>query len=127
MKYPYRKRNLMKSEPWMTCPECGGEWRRNFVWNHVRNECWIGTAEDSRQFADHDRGERTFQRLATHAEMVLAEHVSGVPVIPEAEFRDPMDPPPKSEPVCTRVTLLTGGIFHRVIGGVDAPERGAEL
>lgn len=110
-------------EPWMTCPECYGIWSRNYVWVHVPNGCSIGAAEDSRQYADFANGRTYFERPATHAEMRLAEHVAGVPVIQDAELHDPMTEPPTAPPVITTVRRLAPGIFHRVVGGVDVPER----
>lgn len=94
------------------CPECNGRWSRNFVWDHVRNGCSIGAAEDATQHADHLRlSWAGFTRSATPAELVLAEVVNGAPL-----------PAIEGQPQ-TVVTRAAAGIPHRVIAGVEAPER----
>lgn len=55
------------------CPECGGEWLRNFVFRHNPRECSLRAADDATQMADHERlfADAEITRPATATELQL--------------------------------------------------------
>lgn len=96
------------NENW-TCPICGGKWIRNFVFDHDRAACAIGTAEDTVQYADFEAlkvWRRGYERPSSMAERLLAEVVAPEPL------------PENSSPV-TWVEPLASGIHRRVVAGID--------
>lgn len=71
----------VQPRPW-SCPECGGTWMRNFVFQHRVNACNLGSLEDSRQYADFEQLQRThsFTRPSTIAEITLYQAIYDEPL-----------------------------------------------
>lgn len=91
------------------CPECGGRWIRNFVFDHDRSACVIGKAEDTVQYADFEAlkmWRRGYERESSLAERILATVVTAGPLAD--------DPAP-----VTWVEPLASGIHRRIVAGVD--------
>lgn len=103
------------------CPECGRPWVRNFVFDHARNACTIGDAEDATQYADHRRLSTRSQyfRDATPAEIQLADMIRGFPLPRAAQYVAPGMPAPASDLPQTEVIGIAAGIHKRIVVGVD--------
>jgi hypothetical protein len=102
------------------CPECGGEWIRNFVFNHT-NGCTIRWAEDATQAADFERlhTKSVLTRDATDTEILLCQAVFNYTAVDVAEYHDPNLPAPRGYPTKTVVTSDAPGIHRRVVGGLN--------
>lgn len=111
----------MNPQPW-TCPDCGGHWIRNFVFDHDPTSCGLRNAEDGTQSADHERLDKAWGALAREAtatELQLMEAITGEPPVAEAEYRAPYDAPATPAPLQTVVSRIAHGVHHRIIAGVD--------
>lgn len=105
------------NEPTMfwTCPDCGGRWIRNFVFDHHPETCRLRDREDAAHQADYERLQRRYTPLtrpATSTELELLAVLSGTPAPALAE---------------TTVERVVNGIHQRTIAGVDPDVLAQEL
>ncbi|XAS63110.1 hypothetical protein ACOM2C_06660 [Pseudarthrobacter sp. So.54] len=115
---------MTPTAPW-TCPDCGGAWIRNFVFDHNPETCQLRDREDATQCADHERLDGTslpLERPATPTEIQLADVVRGFALLRAAQYVAPGQPAPESKPVMTKVSRLAPGVHCRIIAGVDPDE-----
>ncbi len=109
-------------KPW-NCPECGGEWIRNYTFRHKVNQCSILNREDATQAADEERlnisSWQGITRTATSAELELAEAIYGYMPVAEAKIHPADQPNPEAQTVTTHVARLAPGIRTRTIAGLN--------
>lgn len=89
------------------CPDCGGEWLRNFVFRHDPRNCEIRAADDATQAADHERlnWAREVVRPSTDTEIILVATMSDTPV--------------STAEAVTTVTRTATGVHNRVVAGIN--------
>ncbi|NQD42437.1 hypothetical protein [Glutamicibacter halophytocola] len=73
----------VRPAPW-NCPECGGPWIRNFVFQHKANACTLLDSEDRMQAADYLNGHNLsagrYYRPASVAEVALYNVIASEPL-----------------------------------------------
>jgi hypothetical protein len=91
-----------------TCPECGGAWIRNYVFDHNPETCRLRDREDATHHADYERLQHRYsplKRAATSTELELLAVITGPENVPSAAE--------------TTVERVVAGIHVRTINGVN--------
>lgn len=94
-----------------TCPDCGGAWIRNFVFDHDPVTCRLRDREDATHNADYERLSHRYSPLtrpATSTELELL-----------AVFMEADTVPTAAE---TEVASIVAGIHSRTIHGINPDE-----
>lgn len=90
------------------CPECGGKWIRNFVFDHDPQNCQLRNRDDATHHADYERLQHRYSpltRAATSTELELLAVITGPENVPAAAE--------------TTVERIAAGIHSRTINGVN--------
>lgn len=109
------------------CPACSAPRTWGFIFDHIRNACWIGDADETTRETDErelDYYGGEFIRRATPAELALAEVVRGEPFLRRATpFSRPGQKAFESaQAKQTIVTRLARECARRVIAEVSVPD-----
>jgi nitrogenase molybdenum-iron protein alpha/beta subunit len=89
------------------CPECGGKWIRNFVFDHDPQNCQLRNREDATHHADYERlqEDSLIIRETTSTELELLAVITGPENVPAAAE--------------TTVERIAAGIHSRTVNGVN--------